>query len=128
MATANPKKNSKDHQRYRRFVYSIATTMVHEFGHMFITFLAQGRSNTPRSMPSEPGALHGEAGDELEQILFGGVHVFTRNTDEDEAQVCSNMCSSTEEVAHDLTNALVRRPVPAYQGAWPPCDHARDRR
>lgn len=49
--------------------------MVHEFGHMFITFLAEGRSRTPRNMPDKAGALQGEAGDELELLLFGGVHV-----------------------------------------------------
>lgn len=113
MATAVPNKNSKEHQRYRRFVYNIATTMVHEFGHMFITFLAEGRSNTPRSMPGDARALTGEAGDELEHLLFGGVHVVTRNNDEDEAQVCSNMCFSTERLVCELKNALVRRPSPA---------------
>lgn len=86
MATAVPNKNSKEHQRYRRFVYNIATTMVHEFGHIFNTFLTQGRSNTPRSMPDKAGALTGDAGDELEQLLFGGIHVITRNNDEDEAR------------------------------------------
>ena len=126
MATAVPNKNSKEHQRYRRFVYNIATTMVHEFGHMFLTFLAQGRVNTPPSMPDKVDALTGEAGDELEQLLFGGVHVVTRNTDEDEAQVCSNMYFSTERLVCELTNALVWRPSPALQGS--PCDHARDRR
>ena len=104
--------------------------MVHEFGHMFITFLNQGQSHTPPSMPGDQaGALIGEAGDELEHLLLGGVHVATRNTDEDEAQVCPNMCSSTKRVACELTNALVWRPSPACQGACrPPCDHASDRR
>ena len=87
--------------------------MVHEFGHMFITFLAQGRSDTPRSMAGKAKALKGEAGDEMEHLLFGGINVATRNTEEDEAQVCSNMCSSTERLACELTNALVWRPSPA---------------
>ena len=113
MATAVPNKNSKEHQRYRRFVYNIAVTMVHEFGHMFITFLAQGRSNTPPSMPGKVGALTGEAGDELEILLFGGINVATRNNDEDEAQVYSNMCFSTERLVGELTNTLVWRPSPA---------------
>lgn len=111
IAKANPNHNSKDHQRYRRFVFNTAFTMVHECGHIFINFLTQGRSRTPPSMPSgRPGALVGEAGDALEDLLFGGIYVVTRNTDENEAQVCLNMCSSTKRVAYELTNALVWRP------------------
>ncbi len=90
----------------------MVTTMVHEFGHMFITFLAEGRSKTPRNMPDKAGALQGEAGDELELLLFGGFHVVTNN-DEDNAQVCSKLRFSTKGLACELINILVWRPSPA---------------
>ena len=77
MAKTNDDLNSEEHQCFRRFVYNTAVTLVHEMGHLFITFLNGGESNTP---PSEPGGfVYGEAGRDLEFILFGGYHAFIRN-------------------------------------------------
>ena len=98
MAKANPDIHSEEHQRFRRFVYNTAITMVHEMGHLFLTFLNGGESGTPPSEPGYGGFVYGEAGRELEFLLFGGFHAFIRNPNDvaADAQVCSNLCSLTE--------------------------------
>lgn len=113
LAKADHDTNSKEHQRYRRFMYNIAIVMVHEIGHIFITLLTGGESNTPPSEPGDEGFVHGEAGRDLETILFGGHHRYTRNLDEDETQVCPNRYSLTKRLASELTMlCLVWRPSP----------------
>ena len=69
-------------------MYQLAIIMVHEMAHIFITFLTGGESNTPPSEPGGEGFAYGEAGRDLENILFGGYHVYTRNLNEGDDQVC----------------------------------------
>ena len=115
MAKNNHDLYSEEQQCFRRFVYNTAITLVHEMGHLFITFLNGGESNTP---PSEPGGfVYGEAGRELEFILFGGYHAFIRNPHDvaGDAQVCSNLCPLTERLAGELTrNALSSQATLTY--------------
>ena len=127
MATADSDKNSENHKRYRRFVYNTAMSLVHEVGHIFITYLTGGESGTPPSEPSGAGLLYGEGGRDLEHDLFGGVHSCMRNLGDNmgDDQVCSYMCSSTERIACELTDALVWRPLPVDPWQTPSCRHAR---
>ncbi|KAM0804370.1 hypothetical protein BDR22DRAFT_885632 [Usnea florida] len=60
LAKADHNTNSKEHQRYRRFMYQLAITMVHEMAHIFITFLTGGDSNTPPSEPGGEGFAYGD--------------------------------------------------------------------
>ena len=55
--------------------------------YIFITFLTRGESNTPPSEPGSEGFVHSEAGRDLEDILFGGHHRFTRNFNKGDNQV-----------------------------------------
>ena len=127
MASADTDRNSENHKRYRRFVYTTAMSLVHEVGHIFITYLTGGESGTPPSEPGGGGLIHGEGGRDLEQILFGGVHTCMRNVNDNmgDDQVCSYMCSSTERTACELTDALVWRPSPVEPVPTYACDPAR---
>ena len=87
MAAASTGPDSAESQRYRRFVFFTATVLVHEVGHIFVTYLNQGKFATP---PKVSGNMYesSEAGGHLECILFGGRVVGLRNRGEDGQQVC----------------------------------------
>ena len=68
--------------------------MLHELAHIFITFLTHGEANTPPRISgqvagSSERTTSGEAGDYLEDAVFGGRVTLKRNPTEGEGQVCS---------------------------------------
>ena len=74
---------SKD---YRAFVFSIASGVFHEMGHVLITYLSGGEAVTPPKInarvvahlaPSE--GRRGESGHSLEDMVFGGVVTVLRD-------------------------------------------------
>lgn len=77
-------RNSEMHQRYRRFLVIHACTMVHELGHIYVTFLSMGETNTPDGIGGYTSK--GEAGSHLEILIFGGVVVALRNPAENDEQ------------------------------------------
>lgn len=89
-------RNSKEQQRYRTFVCKLALTFVHELGHLFVQYLGRGSVDTPRDASRTGKGEVGEAGAHLEVLLFGGCVVPTRNPDEDNEQVCSDLRSPTK--------------------------------
>ena len=74
---------SKD---YRAFVFSIASGVFHEMGHVFITYLSRAEAVTPPQInarilahlaPEE--GRRGESGHSLEDMVFGGVVTVIRD-------------------------------------------------
>ena len=68
---------SKD---YRAFVFSIASAVFHEMGHVFITYLGRAEAVTPPQInapiladQAPEGGRRGESGHSLEDMVFGGV-------------------------------------------------------
>lgn len=108
--------NSKEHKQYRTFIFLLATTLFHELGHVFITFLSLGERGTPKKFQSgmvgEPKeSFKPEAGNTLERMVFGGSVVCARHDDYDETQVCLYM-HLMEDCKCELRHALVRRASP----------------
>ncbi len=61
--------NDEDHQT---FLFMFAGVFLHEIGHVFVTYLTEGRDNSP----TETGMMEetkGESGRFLEQLVFGSV-------------------------------------------------------
>ncbi len=78
-AEASEDPDSESHKRFRAFLYLIMRVCIHELGHIFITFLTSGLSNTPPEMfprvkgQSKPkDGKPGEAGSYLEVLIFDG--------------------------------------------------------
>ncbi|KAL9063751.1 MAG: hypothetical protein Q9161_009301 [Pseudevernia consocians] len=69
---------------FRTFLFATATTFLHEIGHVFVTYLTAGRSDTPPEINAlkvyipESG---GEVGRALESLIFGGTLYFHRDPD-----------------------------------------------
>lgn len=68
---------SKD---YRAFLFSIASGVFHEMGHVFITYLSRAEAVTPPQINARvlkhqapEGGRRGESGHSLEDMVFGGV-------------------------------------------------------
>ena len=63
-------------QHFRSFVFMFAHVILHELGHMLVTFLSRGEAVTPPRIKAEVSGYsnryRGEAGRNLELILFGG--------------------------------------------------------
>ncbi|CAF9921368.1 hypothetical protein IMSHALPRED_005164 [Imshaugia aleurites] len=82
--------NSKEHKYYRLFVFLIATTLFHELGHIFITFLSLGDADTPPEHVPELAGIHArtepESGNILEGKVFGGSVVHGRDPKSDDTQ------------------------------------------
>lgn len=84
--------NSYWQRQFRAFLFTLAKSMLHELGHMFITFLGLGETHTPPSMNMEvegDSPTVGEAGRHLETLVFGGAMLLFRNPAKGEGQVCS---------------------------------------
>ena len=110
--------NSKEHKQYRTFIFNFATTLFHELGHVFITFLSLGKKTTPkkfkRELVGEPKeSIKPEAGSTLERMVFGGSVVCARNDEYDERQVFLYM-HLMEDCKCELRRALVRRASPSH--------------
>lgn len=84
------KKGDKYDKRYRQFMFLITTTLVHESGHNFISYLCRDRTPTPPQLTGREGGSkdRGEGGAHFESLLFGGIVIGTRNpNDDDDHQV-----------------------------------------
>lgn len=75
------------------YVFQLVVTLVHEVGgHLFVTYLTYGRSQTPREVRHPnyyPGVYDGapESGRYLELMLFGGALIFAGDGSERFRQV-----------------------------------------
>ena len=65
-----------NNQHFRTFVFMFAHVFLHELGHMLVTFLTRGEAATPSRIRAQVSGYSdkykGEAGRNLELILFGG--------------------------------------------------------
>ena len=112
--------NSKEHKYYRLFVFLIATTLFHELGHIFITFLSLGDADTPPEHVPELAGIHArtepESGNILEGKVFGGSVVHGRDPKSDDTQVRLYMRCLIAGAQCKLTHAQARRASPSRQG------------
>lgn len=80
-------------KRYQGFIFLFTNVLMHELGHIFMTYLTQGYANTPPSMfgkaPGVSQGARGEAGRYLEQNLFGACLGNYRDTAQNDGQVGS---------------------------------------
>ena len=55
--------------------FQFIVTIVHEIGHIFVTYLGKGVVDTPQTLTKKPG----EPGFRLEELVFGGRLQFFRD-------------------------------------------------
>lgn len=85
-----------DSARFKSHLFAMANTLFHELTHVFVTFLGQGRTETPLEflprLDAQSGQRStGDAGEWLEENVIGGQVVIMRDpnvTGENEDQVC----------------------------------------
>ena len=87
-AQSTENKNDHIHQNYQDFVLLFSCCLIHEIGHVFLTYLIRDDeildspdSMTPvwKDVKDEPGSA--EAGFYLEQLIYGGTLSFLHNRD-----------------------------------------------
>lgn len=80
-------------EMWERFQFWMMCTLVHEIGHLFITYLDPRGEHTPKSInhSSAPEKEAGEAGAYLEGHLFGGYILYARDRQRTE-KVGSHTC------------------------------------
>ena len=83
-AGQTPENLHYDNTQFRTFVFIFANMFLHEMGHLLITFLTKGQTATPLHMGAQTGgyalrAGNGEAGRNLETIIFGGTIEYYRD-------------------------------------------------
>ncbi len=61
---------------YKIFQFEFVVTILHEIGHVFVSYLCKGLDDTPPDSPSEEG----ESGFHLEKLVFGGLLRIRRDT------------------------------------------------
>ena len=89
--------NDAERKNHQAFLFMEANSLLHEIGHVFITYLSRGRQNTPATMKAqmswEKYPNEGEAGRKLEDIIFGGTidYVVDPDTGTRFDEVCSHM-------------------------------------
>lgn len=101
MLAAAERSNDKDNPNqvtdYQLYKFYFATGLLHETGHVFITYLSKGREDTPVSAgpvdvwaPKRDGKERGEAGYNLEYKLYAGRVKWYRHPSksDDDRQVC----------------------------------------
>ena len=99
-----------ENRRFRTFLFMFANVLLHEIGHVLVTFLTKGKTGTPQHVRpqlagySMPGT--GEAGRSLETILFGGTQEYYRDLDDDDSQVSPHDGFSLYSIAITLKNEL----------------------
>ena len=80
-----------ENKRFRTFIFMFANTFLHEIAHILVTFLTKGRTGTPPRITAQVGGysgdLRGEAGRNLEIIIFGGTIEYNLDPADDESQV-----------------------------------------
>lgn len=93
-----------ENRRYRTFIFLFANAFLHEIGHTLVTFLTKGRTGTPPHIKAQvrgySGEFHGEAGRNLETIIFGGTLEYYLDHADDYSQ---------PGVPHILTSSGARR-------------------
>ena len=79
-----------NNQRFRSFVFMIAHVFLHELSHMLVTFLTRGEAGTPPRIRAQLSGYsdkdRGEAGRNLELILFGGNQEYYFGDADDDSQ------------------------------------------
>ena len=79
-----------DKQHFQTFVFMFAHVFLHELGHMLVTFLTRGEAVTPPRIRAQVSGYSdkykGEAGRNLELILFGGSLEYYHGDAEDDSQ------------------------------------------
>lgn len=94
--TSTDKKNLVS-QDYRNFLFTFASSILHEIGHVFFTYLLKGVGDTPSKIRAHLiGKEHdteGECGRSLEQLVFGGVVSYWRDpiTGNSRGDVCPDI-------------------------------------
>ena len=119
--TNDPSDN--ENKRFRTFIFLFANTFLHEIGHTLVTFLTKGRTSTPRHIRATIRGYsadgRGEAGRNLEEIIFGGTMEFYRDRADDDSQVrpcrCSLLSTTAHSLTYKLTYALARHPPYLHQ-------------
>lgn len=105
MVNAANKENraTKDTERkawlknYEDFLFLEINCLLHEIGHLFITYLGLGKQQTPLSMSAETGYKDdpkvGEAGRRLEALILGGTMGYWVDADHgtEDDEVCLQM-------------------------------------
>lgn len=86
-----------ENRRFRTFIFLFANAFLHEIGHTLVTFLTKGRTGTPPHIKAQvrgySGEFHGEAGRNLETIIFGGTLEYYLDHADDYSQVRLPSCS-----------------------------------
>jgi len=81
---------SKEHEeRYLIYLFKLATTLIHESMHVFVTFLTNGTTRTPRKFNHSKYVRKediGESGRFLETRLFGGALEWSPDSAQDHLQ------------------------------------------
>lgn len=67
-----------DNKNYRDLLFMTSSWLLHEIGHVFVTYLTRGKEDTPISIIADvlgasPEDEMGESGWLMEQRIFGGV-------------------------------------------------------
>ena len=105
-AESSTDRDSHEQQRFRAFLFSFATSLMHELGHVFVTFLGSGKKGSPPPVYAQASdrseGTKGEAGAYLENKVFGGVVTAMYNPAEGEDQVCSYRPALMEVLAYEL--------------------------
>ena len=108
----------------------MASCVFHEIGHVFITYLMKAVEVTPPSIKASVGRnKEGEAGGNLEQLVFGGIVTFRRELlfPTDDADVCSDIAIPLKGnlLRSQLKCALVLHTILNHRDRLVP-DHAGD--
>lgn len=107
--SVNP--DSDEQQRFRVYLFTFAKSMLHEIGHMFVTFLTHGETTTPPHISGKVAGYEGkrgEAGERLENLIFGGRVVVMAKPDDREDLVCFYLPALMENIVYELIHSLGR--------------------
>jgi hypothetical protein len=92
-------RSPRGNQRFKNFLVMFACGLVHETAHIVITWLSNGREDTPPSIGvagyNNRGNNRGEAGRRLELELFGGTLEYYRDLNHSDRQVRTQRKSLT---------------------------------
>ncbi len=114
--------NNTAREHYEAFLFKHANTLLHEIGHVFITYLSKGGQLTPptiiaqTSYKSNPDK--GEAGRKLEALVFGGTIEYWEYPDAEtrDDAVSSLMVAPVQGnlLESKLMHTPVRRALPVW--------------
>lgn len=116
----SPAERKKHHENYQAFLFLYANSLLHEIGHLFITYLSRGQQSchTPTNMkvPTifDKHPEIGEAGRKLEALVFGGTMEYMVDPDKnfDWYDVCSHIIALVQgqlvEIQADTHSSAAR--------------------